>query len=391
MHAVDPTTTWLFAGLLGAMVLTLALEEWIHAKKSMITGFFAVIALFLGAALDLLPFGEVVLPNGHHVGMPVFIPAVDWGVITIILGASLFVDVVSRSGIFSWLAIRLTKASAGDPFRLLVAYGILTVLFSAVLNNVTAMIIVGSLTAVSLRKLERSDLMLGFLLTEGLLTNIGGLLTLISSVPNIILGNLAGIPFLRFLWIAAPYVVVATALTLVIARKLFDIQPLTSAAARADAAARVSRFDENDAVPSKGLFAFSWLLTGLFCAVIAGASQLPWVSELGLGFVCMSFAIIALLRYRNEIDKAWAAFDWDLLFFFIFLFVVINVAEHAGVLLVVGELIGGMIDQGLRTGAGALLWASALSSSVTDNVPLAAVLGKILAARDGITPDSHLW
>ena len=55
MHAVDPTTTWLFAGLLGAMVLTLALEEWIHAKKSMITGFFAVIALFLGAAIDSGP------------------------------------------------------------------------------------------------------------------------------------------------------------------------------------------------------------------------------------------------------------------------------------------------------------------------------------------------
>ena len=74
----------------------------------------------------------------------------------------------------------------------------MTVAFSAVLNNVTAMIIVGSLTAVSLEKLDRRDKLLGFLLVEGLLTNIGGLHTLISSVPNIIVGAAAGISFMAF-------------------------------------------------------------------------------------------------------------------------------------------------------------------------------------------------
>ena len=88
----------------------------------------------------------------------------------------------------------------------------MTVVFSAVLNNVTAMIIVGSLTAVSLEKLGRRDKLLGFLLIEGLLTNIGGLLTLISSVPNIIVGN-DGRDQLRHLLrqVSSPYVVVATA------------------------------------------------------------------------------------------------------------------------------------------------------------------------------------
>ncbi|MGY8696600.1 MAG: SLC13 family permease, partial [Verrucomicrobiia bacterium] len=89
--------------------------------------------------------------------------------------------VTSRSGLFTWIAVKLTKASKGDPQTLLWLYGIMTVVFSAVLNNVTAMIIVGSLTAVSLGKLERTDKLLGFLLVEALLTNIGGLLTLISS------------------------------------------------------------------------------------------------------------------------------------------------------------------------------------------------------------------
>ncbi len=171
--------TLLFAGILAAMVAALALEEKLHAKKSVIVGLFAVLSLLLGAFMGLLPFGAVTLPNGHHVNLPEFIPAIDWGVITIILGSSIFVDVTSKSGLFTWIAIRLTKASGGDPLVLLVYYGVMTVVFSAVLNNVTAMIIIGSLSAVSLDRLGRSDKLLGFLQVEGLPTNVGGISALV--------------------------------------------------------------------------------------------------------------------------------------------------------------------------------------------------------------------
>ena len=110
MHtAIEPSITWGFAGLLCAMIIALALEEKIHAKKSLITGIFAMIALIMGVALHILPLGPVQLPNGHLMEMPLYIPSIDWGVIVIILGSSLFIDVVSRSGIFSWTAIHLTR------------------------------------------------------------------------------------------------------------------------------------------------------------------------------------------------------------------------------------------------------------------------------------------
>ena len=202
-HDVDLGVTLVFTGLLVAMILGLAFEEKIHAKKSVIVGLFAVISLLLGTAFHLLPFEPIVIRD-HEIHLPVFIPGIDWNVIAIILGSSLFVDVTSKSGLFTWIAIKLTKASHGDPVRLLVFYGLMTVVFSAVLNNVTAMIIVGSLTAVSLEKLGRKDKLLGFLLIEGLLTNVGGLLTLISSVPNIIVGTKASISFLDFFLVASP-------------------------------------------------------------------------------------------------------------------------------------------------------------------------------------------
>jgi len=135
VHHVSMNTTIFYTGILVALILCLALEEKLHAKKSLIVGLFAAISLILATAMDLLPFGSLLLPNGHSITMPIYIPAVDWGVIAIIVGSSVFVDVTSRSGLFTWIAIKLTKASKGDPLYLLWYYGIMTVVFSAFLNN----------------------------------------------------------------------------------------------------------------------------------------------------------------------------------------------------------------------------------------------------------------
>ena len=108
-HPVSFGITLLFAGILLALILSLALEEKLHAKKSLIVGLFAAGSLLLASILGLIPFGEIVLPDGHSLSMPVYIPAVDWSVIAIIVGSSIFVDVTSRSGLFTWIAIKLTR------------------------------------------------------------------------------------------------------------------------------------------------------------------------------------------------------------------------------------------------------------------------------------------
>ena len=315
--------------------------------------------------------------DGHRIHMPVYILAVDWGVIAIILGSSLFVDITSKSGLFTWIALKVTKASGGDPLKLLIFYGLMTVVFSAVLNNVTAMIIIGSLTAVSLQKLGRSEKLLGYLLVEGLLTNIGGLLTLISSVPNIILGTAANISFVQFVYCAAPYVVIATLVTLAMSAWLFKIRALRTPEEKSEAAALVASFDENDGIESWGLFWFGAAMLLLFILVIATTSVLPIISDLQMGFVAMAFAAIMLLQYKSRADEFYRALDWDLIGFFMALFVVINVMEHAQVLGAIGGVLEGMIGWG---GSTAILVASAAFSSVTDNIPLAAMLGKILLA-----------
>jgi len=390
--AVAPWITYLFTGLLVAMVLCLALEEKIHAQKSVIVGVTAVIALLLGAFTGILPFGAVHLPNGHEIRLPVFIPGIEWGVITIILGSSLFVDVTSKSGLFTYIAIRLTKASRGDPRRLLWFYGVMTVVFSAVLNNVTAMIIVGSLSAVSLGKLGQRDKLLSFLLVEGLLTNIGGLLTLISSVPNIIVGTTAGIGFVTFFIKAAPYVVVATAATIVMGAKVFGIEPLRTDEERAVALGQVSSFDERDGIDSMGFFWFGAAMLVLFICFIATASFDGWpIGKLGMGFVAMMFAVIMLCKFKSSVGKFYSGIDWDLLFFFVYLFVAIYAMEQAMVLELIGKGIEPIISMGPELGGGLLLISSALASSVTDNIPLAAVLSNILESMDPAVDPGMWW
>jgi len=389
-HEVSSTVTIVFAVILAAMILTLALEEKLHAKKSVIVGVYSVIALLAGAALGLLPFGPVVNVFGEMLQLPVYIPAVDWSVIAIIMGSAVFVDVTSKSGLFTWIAIKLTKASGGDTYKQLISYGVMTVVFSAVLNNVTAMIIVGSLTAVSLEKLDQKDKLLGFLLIEGLLTNIGGLLTLISSVPNIIVGTAAGISFVRFFIVASPYVVVATAVTIVMGAKLFGITGLSDDAAKKAAAEQVESFDENDGIESEGFFWFATAMFLLFIVTIATTSVLPVIKDLGMGFVALAFAAIMLIRFKSTADEIYAQIDWDLLAFFVTLFVVINVMEHAQVLALIGQGLEHVIAMGDTAGSAAMLVAAAVFSSVTDNIPLAAMLAKILSSL-GTAADSPLW
>ena len=392
---VPMSITLLFAGLLVALIVSLALEEKLHAKKSLIVGLFAIVALLLGAVLLPLPYSPYLI-GGHEMIMPVYIPAIDWGVITIIFGASLFVDVTSRSGLFTWIAIRLTKASGGDPVRLLWLYGVMTVVFSAVLNNVTAMIIVGSLTAVSLGKLERNDKLLGFLLVEGQLTNIGGLLTLISSVPNIFVGTAAHISFMAFFYRSSLFVLIATIATILLGTKLFDIVGLTDEDARAEARSLVASFDENDGIESQGFFWFAAAMLVLFIVAIATTSVMPYVSDLGMGFVAMAFAAVMLIKYKGEVDQFYRGVDWDLLGFFAALFVVINVMEHAQVLALIGQGVERIVDLGPTLGTGAVMVATAAFSSVTDNIPLAAMLAKIIAGMplaDGMMrpPTDPLW
>ncbi|MEZ4463982.1 MAG: hypothetical protein R3F43_05525 [bacterium] len=253
------------------------------------------------------------------------------------------------------------------------------------------MIIVGSLTAVSLDKLGRRDKLLGFLLVEGLLTNVGGLLT--SSPPSPTSSSAPPRHQLRrLLRRGGPFTLIAFALTVWIGARQFQVRALATDAERAEAAARSPASTRTMASKPRLLHLLGRRHRALHRhhrrRLGAALGQRP-----GHGLRRLAFAALLLLRYKSEADQFYRAVDWDLLAFFAALFVVINVMEHA-------QVRGPYVPTALRRGSSLPRRRRRQRRSPRQlrrlqlrrhrQHPLAAMLARILESL-GTPGDSGLW
>ena len=367
---------YVFGLLLAVTLGMLALEK---INKAILVLLGAGLALILGFAheeiskklIESVSHGE---DSAHSI--PAYIVMIDWGTIGIIIGSTIFVTLISRSGLFTWISVKILKVSQGDPFRLLICFSGLTVVFSAFLNNVTAMIIVGSLTIVACKKLKLSAM--PFLLAEGIYTNIGGLLTLISSIPNIIVGTAAGIGYAEFLVVAGPYCLIAFVATLYLVRWLFKIQPLKDTEEKTNAKAMVGAFDEWETVKDRKFFYLSAIVLGAIILGFALHSSIPILNQMGLEVIAIIGATVMLVIYPTDVESVLNEVEWTLVLFFVGLFTLLGVMDHAGVHAMIGKWLTGPLGSGAITGPITMLWSSAFFSGRTDNIPLAAVIAKVL-------------
>jgi len=176
-------------------------------------------------------------------------------------------------------------------------------------------------------------------------------------------------------------------LTLWLGARLYGIRRLRDPEQQASAKHLVSAFDENDGVSSWGFFRFSAAMLVLFIVTIATTSALPGISKLGMGFVAISFAAAMLWRFKSDVQRFYSAIDWDLLGFFMALFVVIYVMEHAHVLGAIGDGLQ-MVMSDIKSETGSRSDAALLL--VTDNIPLSAMFANILSSL-GAPESSILW
>ena len=365
----DTEQKYVFGILLAVTLGMLALEK---INKAILVLLGAGIALLLATWQNIIIGGE--MHDGHY--LPTYIQMVDWGTIGIIIGSTIFVELISRSGLFAWISVKILKVSKGDPFKLLICFSGLTVVFSAFLNNVTAMIIVGSLTIVACKKLKLSAM--PFLLAEGIYTNIGGLLTLISSIPNIIVGTAANIGYSQFLLVAGPYCILAFVVTLYLVRWLFKIKPLTDEASKAEAKTMVDAFDEWETVKDRNFFYLSAMVLGAIILGFALHSSIPVLKDMGLEVIAILGATVMLVIYPTDVEGVLNEVEWTLVLFFVGLFALLGVMGKADVLAMIGEWLETPLSSGSFSGPIAMMWSSAFFSGLTDNIPLAAVLAKVL-------------
>ena len=345
------------AGLLILAYIFIATEK---IPKVTIALLGAGITIFLGLVSQTKMNGEEL--NPHY-----FINFVDFNVIFLLVSMMIIVNISTRSGVFTWIANELLKATKGHPIKILIALGLFTAVTSAFLDNVTTVILVLPITFAIARKLEIDPL--PYLLTEIFSSNIGGTATLIGDPPNIIIGSAAGFSFMDFIWnltlpITIIMIIVLTLLTIIFRKKLH---------AGSDKMAEVANLDNSKTITDKNLMVRSMIVLGL---VILGFVTHD-ITHIQTCIAAMLGASVLLL-FEKPTDILRDV-EWNTIFFFIGLFIIIGGVEASGGIRLMAEWIL-KVTQGSQEAASMLiLWASGIISGVIDNIPYTATMAPMLS------------
>jgi len=310
------------------------------------------------------------------------VEAIDFNTISLLLGMMIVVGMFKETGFFQYLAIKAAKFARGKPWLLLVYLGLVTSLVSMVLDNVTTIIIMVPVT------FSVADILgipvLPFLMSEVLLSNIGGVATLIGDPPNILIGSAAGFSFTDFLTHLAPIVVaawlLAQGLLLFIFRRSLAQKPTN--------VNRLMAMNEQKAIVDP-------LTTGRMLKVLGVTILLYFIHDrIGLdpGLVALIGSCLGLLWVRPKLDQILKDVHWDVLLFFMSLFVIVGGLEAGGVLDLAGIGITHLTEHGMFLAVLVILWTGALASGVLSNVPFTIAMLPILKglASQGI-PVAPLW
>ena len=358
IHAfVSAHNVMISAGLLILAYIFIATEK---IPKVTIALLGAGITIFLGLVSQTKMNGEEL--NPHY-----FINFVDFNVIFLLVSMMIIVNISTRSGVFTWIANELLKATKGHPIKILIALGLFTAVTSAFLDNVTTVILVLPITFAIARKLEIDPL--PYLLTEIFSSNIGGTATLIGDPPNIIIGSAAGFSFMDFIWnltlpITIIMIIVLTLLTIIFRKKLH---------AGSDKMAEVANLDNSKTITDKNLMVRSMIVLGL---VILGFVTHD-ITHIQTCIAAMLGASVLLL-FEKPTDILRDV-EWNTIFFFIGLFIIIGGVEASGGIRLMAEWIL-KVTQGSQEAASMLiLWASGIISGVIDNIPYTATMAPMLS------------
>ena len=326
--------------------------------------------------------GAVVLLLTNVLTVDKAVGYIDFNTIGVLVGMMLFVAVIKNSGVFEYIAIRAAKMAKGDPWKIMVAFILITAFLSAFLDNVTTVLLVGPMTITIARMLNINPV--PFLITQIFAANIGGTATLIGDPPNIMIGSATGLGFLDFVANTGIVAVVSIVVIIIIMRFLYK----TKLVADAEAISAVSHLDENKAIEDQALLIKSLIM---ICLVVIG---FIFHSQIGIesSTVALSAAAIIMVIGRQNIDYAIGEVEWPTILFFVALFIVVGGLDETGVIGQLANLVLSTTEGHPVVTMMVLLWASALLSSVLDNIPFVATLiPLVIALGEGGMDVEPLW
>jgi Na+/H+ antiporter NhaD/arsenite permease-like protein len=294
---------------------------------------------------------------------------IEWNVIFLLLGMMIIVSVLRRTGVFEYIAILCAKRSRGKPYRLMVMLAVLTAVASAVLDNVTTVLLIAPVTFLVCERLGLRPV--PYLIAEVLASNIGGAATLVGDPPNIIIASRGNLSFNDFLIHMAPWIVVLMVVFCLMCRWLFrsafEYDP--------DRVESVMSLNEREAIEDKPLLVKSLLVL----AGVVAAFVLHPVLHYEPSIVALLGAGILILVTRVTTHDALADVEWPTLAFFAGLFIMVGSLVETGVIGSISESLAGATEGKPVLAVMLLLFGSAGLSAIVDNIPYVATMSPVVA------------
>lgn len=348
------TTSQIIAIAIFVIVMILIISEKIHRTTAALAG-----------AVALILTGVISFDTG--------VEHVDFGTLGVLVGMMMFVAVVKNSGMFEYLAIRAAKLAKGNPWIIMVLFCVITAVLSAFLDNVTSVLLIGPVTWTVCKMLDINPV--PFFITEIIACNVGGTATLIGDPPNIMIGSATGLTFFDFLVYDGPAVLII----LVVCIALFYVMYGRKLGASADKQASIMQLHAHDAIKDQSLFKKSVVMTILVAAafVAHGAFHIePSVVALAAA------AIMLIIGSKNKVETILEDVEWATIGFFAGLFVVVGGLAETGVIEMMAYALIDATGGDMLITIVVLVWASAIISSILDNIPLVATLIPIVATME---------
>ena len=308
---------------------------------------------------------------------------IDLNVIFLLAGMMVLAQILGRTGFFQLVAIRAVKLGRGRPVRILVILSLVTAVLSAILPNVTSVVLLVPVTLYVAGVLRISPL--PFLISEVLAANIGGTATLIGDPPNLLIGSAAGISFDSFLINLGPPVAVTFVVFMATAVFIFRRELVVAEGVSVD----TLDLDESEVITNPGHLRLGIGVTLLTLGGLVIADPFGYQAAT----IALLGAVVLLLVTRADVESVIREIDWVTLLFFAGLFMLVEGLVHAGVIDAIGRLLieatGGQEGVAML----GLLWVSGIASGIVDNIPYTAtmipVVGQLGAA--GLATEPLWW
>jgi Na+/H+ antiporter NhaD/arsenite permease-like protein len=285
--------------------------------------------------------------------------ALDFNTLGLLLGMMILVRMLQQTGFFRFAAILAAKRTQGSPLLLFLALGTLTTVLSMFLDNVTTVVLIAPVTILIAEILGISPIPL--LMAEALLSDTGGVATLVGDPPNVIIGSAAGFSFTSFLTHLGPVVVVAWLVALIVLRFVFRRE----LGDRPSNISALMQLDENEGLHDRvALRRILMVLGGVIVLFF-----LQGALRLAPGAIALGGAAAALLWVRPDVEDTLRRVEWGVLLFFGALFVAVGGLEASGVLGLIADRIAGLAGASLLGASLLMLWVAAIISAVVDNIP----------------------